>query len=92
MKYAGKENYREKANKEKNNKLKAMKGDTTPPTYNAFVVLSGSMEPNIKVNDVVVTKRKDLSELKEGDVITFLSSDRRFYGVTVTHRIKEVYS
>ena len=73
------------------NKIKALKGDTTPPTYNAFVVLSGSMEPNIRVNDVVVTKRKDLSELKEGDVITFLSSDSRFYGVTVTHRIKEVY-
>lgn len=74
-----------------NNKLKAIKGDTTPPTYNVFVVLSGSMEPNIKINDAVVTKRKELSELKEGDIITFLSSDSRFYGVNVTHRIKEVY-
>ena len=74
-----------------NNKLKAMKGDTTPPTYNAFVVLSGSMIPEINVNDVVVTKQVELNKLKEDDIITFLSSDSRFYGVTVTHRIKEVY-
>lgn len=73
------------------NKIKALKGDTSIPKYNAFVVLSGSMEPNIHVNDVVITKKKDNKELKEGDVITFLSSDSRFYGVTVTHRIKETY-
>lgn len=74
-----------------NNKLKAMKGDTSLPKYNAYVVLSGSMEPKIKVNDVVVTKKEDLSKLKKEDVITFASSDSRFYGVIVTHRIKEIY-
>lgn len=74
-----------------NNKLKAMKGDTSLPKYNAYVVLSGSMEPKIKVNDVVVTKKEELSKLKKEDVITFASSDSRFYGTIVTHRIKEIY-
>lgn len=73
------------------NKIKALKGDTSMPKYNAFVVLSGSMLPEIKINDVVITKQKELNELKEGDIITFLSSDSRFYGVTVTHRIREIY-
>lgn len=74
-----------------NNKLKAMKGDTSLPKYNAYVVLSGSMEPSIKVNDVVITKKEELSKLKKEDVITFSSSDSRFYGTIVTHRIKEIY-
>ena len=74
-----------------NNKLKAMKGDTSLPKYNAYVVLSGSMEPNIKVNDVVITKKEEPKNLKKEDVITFMSSDSRFYGVIVTHRIKEIF-
>lgn len=74
-----------------NNKLKAMKGDTSTPKYNAFVVLSGSMEPKIRVNDVVITKKEELNKLKKEDVITFASSDSRFYGTIVTHRIKDIY-
>ncbi len=73
-----------------NMKIKQSKGDYTPSKYNAYVVLTGSMEPNIHVKDVVVTKKVDPSELKEGDIITFLSSDNRFEGITVTHRIQEI--
>ncbi len=73
-----------------NMKIKQSKGDYTPSKYNAYVVLTGSMEPNIHVKDVVVTKKVDPSELKEGDIITFLSSDNRFEGITVTHRIQDI--
>ena len=73
-------------------KIKESRGDTTPPAFNAYVVLTGSMLPDIQVRDVVVTKRVDPSELEEGDIITFISSDSRFSGVTVTHRIIEVYT
>ena len=72
-------------------KIRAMKGDYTPPTYNAYVVLTGSMVPEIMPKDVVITKRRDPSELKENDIVTFLSSDSRLSGIIVTHRIKEVF-
>jgi len=72
-------------------KIRAMKGDYTPPTYNAYVVLTGSMIPEIMPKDVVITKRRDASELEEGDIITFLSSDSRLSGIIVTHRIKQKY-
>lgn len=72
-------------------KIRAMKGDFTPPTYNAYVVLTGSMIPEIDPMDVVITKRREPSELKEGDIITFLSSDSRLSGVIVTHRIKQTF-
>ena len=73
------------------NKIREMKGDTTPAKYNAYVVLTGSMIPNINIKDVVITKGVDPSTLKKGDVITFLSSDPRVPNITVTHRIREVF-
>ena len=69
------------------NKIRASKGDYSAPTYNAYVVLTGSMLPKIQVYDVVVTKRIDVDKLQEGDIITFASADTRFAGTIITHRI-----
>lgn len=72
-------------------KIRAAKGDNTPPKYNAYVVLTGSMIPEIQVKDVVVTKKVEPKDLEVGDIITFLSSDSRLSGIIVTHRIKNKY-
>ena len=74
-----------------NIKIKQLKGDYTPPKYNAYVVLTGSMLQEIKIDDVVITKKIDAKDLEEGDIITFASSDERFYGTIITHRIKKKY-
>lgn len=68
-------------------KIRAAKGDYTAPVFNAYVVLSGSMLPNIQVKDIVVTKKIEEERLKVGDIITFISPDPRFGGISVTHRI-----
>ena len=68
-------------------KIRALKGDNSPPKYNAYVVLTGSMLPEIQVYDVVVTKRVEPKNLEKGDVITFASSDTRFLNTIITHRI-----
>jgi len=52
--------------------------------YRSFLVQSGSMEPSIKMGDVVITTKT--SQYLQGDVISFLDRDGR----TVTHRILEV--
>jgi len=70
-------------------KVQQSKGGTAKPLFGAYVIISGSMEPNIHVYDVIISKRVDPSTLKKGDVITFHSNDTRFYGETVTHRIIE---
>ena len=49
------------------------------------IVLSGSMEPAIKTGDLIFLHKAEPSELKEGDVICYLTS-----GKAVTHRIIEV--
>ena len=68
-------------------KIRASKGDYSAPTFNAYVVLTGSMLPEIQVNDVVITKRVDADKLDVGDIITFASTDSRFAGTIITHRI-----
>ena len=49
------------------------------------------MLPDIQVYDVVVTKKVDAKDLKEGDIITFASSDTRFLNTIITHRIIKKY-
>lgn len=70
-------------------KIRASQGDFSPSKYNAYVVLTGSMEPTIMVNDVVVTKKKPKEEIKKDDIITFISSDPRSAGSIITHRVIE---
>lgn len=71
-------------------KIRAMKGDNSPPKFNAYVVLTGSMLPDIKINDVVVTKKIPEDKLKIGDIVTFYTPDPRFNGIIVTHRIVDI--
>lgn len=72
-------------------KIRAAKGDNTPPTYNAYVVLTGSMIPEILPNDVVITKYREPKDLEVEDIITFVSSDTRLSNIIVTHRIKATF-
>lgn len=55
--------------------------------YSARVVLTPSMEPTIKVGSIVYDKKVDFASLKQGDIITFTSSQ---YNKIVTHRITSI--
>ena len=57
------------------------------PLYGAYVIVSGSMEPLIKVQDAVIIKRADEDSIKVNDVITYRSTDPSFYGILITHRV-----
>ena len=57
------------------------------PLFGLYTIISTSMEPKIKVYDVVVVVKKDFSKLKEGDIITFYSSNPMYGGRPITHRI-----
>ena len=70
-------------------KIREAKGDYSSPTFNAYVVLSGSMLPEIQIKDIVVTKKIAEEKLQIGDIITFISPDPRFGGISITHRIVE---
>ncbi|MBQ2639602.1 MAG: signal peptidase I [Bacilli bacterium] len=61
--------------------------DNRPTLFNAYVIVSGSMIPNIKIEDGVVIKREKPNKLKQGDIITFQTHDQRYNGLVITHRI-----
>lgn len=66
-------------------------GNNKRALFSAYTIVSPSMVPSINVLDVVVTKRVDSPEdLEKGDIITFNSTDYRYSGVTVTHRIQNI--
>lgn len=66
-------------------------GKTYVPPFGLYTIVSGSMEPNIHVYDVVVSaKENDLDNIKVGDIITFVSTWDVNYGLTVTHRVVSV--
>ena len=72
-------------------KIRAAKGDYSAPVFNAYVVLSGSMLPEIEIKDVVVTKKVSEEKLDINDIITFISPDERHGGISITHRIIDKY-
>lgn len=55
--------------------------------YKFYVVLTGSMKPNIEPGDLIVTKDISVNEIECGDIITF-----KVEGVdsVTTHRVKEI--
>ena len=55
--------------------------------YSLFRVMTGSMEPTIPTNSLIVVKRTPAENLAEGDVITFYSRDPSLLGEPNTHRI-----
>ena len=55
--------------------------------YKCYTVISGSMEPQYKVGDLIYVKAVDVNTIKEGDVITFVLNEDL---VVATHRVVSV--
>lgn len=58
--------------------------------YRMMVVLSDSMSAtDFNAGDLIFVKKTDPKELKEGDVISYISQSPENYGATVTHKIRK---
>ena len=60
------------------------------PLYSAYVIVSGSMEPIIKVKDAVIVRRCEIDDIKIGDVVTYRSMEEAYYGILITHRVVNI--
>lgn len=58
--------------------------------YSLFRVMSGSMEPTMPTNCLIIVKKIDPSTLRVGDVISFYSRDPELMGAINTHRITDI--
>lgn len=70
--------------------INAFRNQKLPALLDTYVIATPSMTPTIKVDDAILVRRVDYKDLKKGDIITFKSSDPRFNGMIITHRINEV--
>ena len=58
--------------------------------YEVLRVITGSMEPELEENSIIIIKNTDVSQLKKGDIITFKSEDPQLKGLYVTLRIYDI--
>ncbi len=55
--------------------------------YKLFYVMTGSMEPMLSPQDVIISKEVEASQLRCGDVITFRCESGELAGQLITHKI-----
>lgn len=59
--------------------------------YTALRITTGSMAPTYGIDTMVIVKDTKASEIQEGDVISFYSTDPSLDGAVNTHRVVEVH-
>lgn len=55
--------------------------------YSAFTVISGSMEPEYHIWDMLISKKVNTNDIKVGDDVVYLGSEATFKDKIVTHRV-----
>ena len=58
--------------------------------YSVFRVMTGSMEPEIRSDSLLVVKKIPPEEIAPGDVISFFSPDPMLEGAVNTHRVVRI--
>ena len=72
-------------------KVYASKGEKYKPYFSLYTIISPSMEPKIKVYDVILDTRVDSpDEIRVGDIITFVSTSSLSQGMIITHRVVDI--
>lgn len=57
--------------------------------YSVYRVQTGSMEPTLKVGEVILVKSCDPEDIHEGDIITYKMTYGSLAGQTITHRVAQ---
>lgn len=60
--------------------------------YSVLRVSTASMEPLYPVGSIVIAKKIDPADLKDGDIISYYSAEPAIYGLPNTHRILSTQS
>ena len=71
--------------------LYSTKGEKYKPKFSIYTIVSPSMVPNINVYDIIINLKVDNpSEIKVGNIITFISTSPSSNGMTITHRVTDI--
>ncbi len=59
-------------------------------SFRMFTVVSGSMEPEYNIGDVLISKEVEPEKIEVGDDVSYLGKSGTFNGKVVTHRVIEI--
>ena len=59
--------------------------------FSMFRVATGSMEPELPVGTLLVTRETPISSIQIGDIVTFRSKQTGMLGVIITHRVVGIH-
>lgn len=63
------------------------KGYVSVGGYSMFRVVTGSMEPEIPVGSLIISKSVEIEEIQTGDIVNFRSKESGMLGMVITHRV-----
>lgn len=58
--------------------------------YSFFKVVTGSMEPEIPVGALILSKETEMNDIEVGEVVCFRSKSPDMFGKIITHRVIEI--
>ncbi len=58
--------------------------------YSFFKVVTGSMEPEIPVGALILSKETEMDDIEVGEVVCFRSKSPDMFGKIITHRVIEI--
>ena len=67
------------------------KGYVSVAGFSLFRVVTGSMEPEIPVGSLIISKEVDIEQIETGDIINFKSKESGMLGLVITHRVIQRY-
>ena len=67
------------------------KGYVSVGGYSLFRVVTGSMEPEIPVGSLILSKQTDIEQIQIGDIVNFRSKESGMLGMVITHRVIQRY-
>jgi len=59
--------------------------------YSLFRVVTGSMEPELPVGSLLLCRQTPIDQIKEGDIVCFVSRSPEMMGRVITHRVVSIY-
>lgn len=59
--------------------------------YSLFRVATGSMEPELSIGTILISKETDISEIQKDDIVNYHSKLNGMIGVVITHRVIGVH-
>ena len=57
--------------------------------YQIYIVSSDSMEPKLMVDDVILVKQTEITNIQKGDIITYIGEEADLRGKYITHQVVE---